>query len=147
MREMSVRFSIILKHQTCYRTPRCPLPAIREHRVTSRWLHIYAHKKNKKTTHQHDKSHMMAGRSCVFPHLDTFICLLAWRQRNWCIHHRGRPRQGPRGAQSGETAAVASHENEKWRRKNKTKKKGDMNKREGGIMLWKLMEWWLPLAC
>lgn len=38
----------------------------------------------------------------------------------------------PRGAQSGKTVAAASHENERLRQKNKTEKKGDMNKREGG---------------
>lgn len=66
MREMSVRFSIILK-QACCRMARSPLPAIREHQVTPRWLHIDCMCK-KKQTHQHttDKSHMMEGARCVF---------------------------------------------------------------------------------
>lgn len=128
MRGTSVRFSIILK-QTCCWTPRVPLPAIREHQVTPRWLHIYARGK----THQRtmDKSHMMVGKSCIFlTRTHSFVSSRGVRGSavSTITANQVRPWWAQSGGNSGGGIAW------KWEiatGKQNKKKKGDMNKREG----------------
>lgn len=98
---------------------------------------LYAHRKKKqKNPHQHttDKPHMMEGARCVFlTRMHSFISSRGGKGTD-ASTTTAKQVKAERSSERGRTAVVARHENEKLRRgKNKTKKKGDMNKREGEI--------------
>lgn len=131
MREMSVRFSIILK-QTCCRMARSPLPAIREHQVTPRWLHIYCMRIEKTPINtQRTNPTWWRGRS-AYPSLGC-IHLSAHVEAKERMHPPPLPSGlRPRGARRGRTAVVARHENEKLRREKQNKKRKETWIKERG---------------